>query len=89
MCVYVIVLQQSFIFIHFVSQRLCVTWPFYMYILNKSFISKVYSAVEDQTGDNFSDALALLLCWKIRQPPAYQDVYKFSFFPRTIRKKKG
>lgn len=58
MCVYVIVLQQSFIFIHFVSQRLCVTWPFYMYILNKSFISKVYSAVEDQIGDNFSDALA-------------------------------
>lgn len=37
-----------------------------MYILNKSFISKEYTAVVDRKGDNFSDVLALFLCWKIK-----------------------
>lgn len=65
MYVYVIVLQQLIFFIP-LFQRFCVTWPFYMYILNKSFISKEYTAVVDRKGDNFSDALALFLCWKIK-----------------------
>lgn len=57
--VYVIILQQSFFFIPlFLKDYVLLDHFIYMYILNKSFISKEYSAVVDRIEGSFLDAPA-------------------------------
>lgn len=59
--VYIVVLQQSFFFFIplFLEDYVLLDHFIYMYILNKSFISKEYSAVVDWIGGSFLRMLRL------------------------------